>query len=197
MTFLSTVLALALMPLWIFSLGPSLTPDTLTIPFTQLVFSLLGSVTVLMFYASISINLNASPTIISALMVFPFTELYENEMTIFAYRLILPTALGMWMRWRWPKLGNLMKKIIVPFTLFTVLFILTVGIYINLFIFLLITPLMVLAGFMVAIAGYLFGAGLARLLNLSLAQIIAVSIETSFQNGGIAFILLKIRCMEL
>ena len=46
MTFLSTVLALALMPLWIFSLGPSLTPDTLTIPFTQLIFSLLGSVTV-------------------------------------------------------------------------------------------------------------------------------------------------------
>ena len=114
-------------------------------------------------------------------------------MITYAYRLILPTALGMWMRWRWPKLGNLMKKIIVPFTLFTVLFILTVGIYINLFIFLLITPLMVLAGFMVAIAGYLFGAGLARLLNLSLAQIIAVSIETSFQNGGIAFILLKIR----
>ena len=46
-----------------------------------------------------------------------------------------------------------MGKIIVPFTLLTVLFILTVGVYINLFIFLLITWPMVAAGFLVAIAG--------------------------------------------
>ena len=39
-----------------------------------------------------------------------------------------------------------MEKIIVPFTLLTLIFILTAGVYINLFIFLLITPLMVAAG---------------------------------------------------
>ena len=57
------------------------------------------------------------------------------------------------------------------------------GVYINLFIFMLITPLMVMAGFAVAIAGYLFGAGLAWLFRLNRAQIIAVAIETSFQVG--------------
>ena len=38
-------------------------------------------------------------------------------------------------RWRWPGAGKVLEKIIVPFTLLTVLFILTGGVYINLFIF--------------------------------------------------------------
>ena len=152
MTFLSTILALGMMPTWIFLLGPLLTEGSLIIPFGQLIFSLVS--------------------------------------------LILPTAFGMWIRWRWEKAAKVMEKIIVPFTLLTVLFILTAGIYINLFIFLLITPLMILAGFIVAIAGYVFGASFAWIFHLKLPQITAVAIETSFQNGGIAFILLKMSLEE-
>jgi len=152
MTFLSTILALGMMPLWIFTMGPLLTEGALVIPFGQLVFSLLT--------------------------------------------LILPTALGMWIRWKWVKAAKFMEKIIVPFTLLTVVFILSAGIYINLFIFLLMTPLMILAGFIVAIAGYLFGASFAWIFQLKLPQITAVAVETSFQNGGIAFILLKMSLEE-
>jgi len=152
MTFMSTVLALGFMPLWIFSLGPFLTTDELVMPFKELIGTL--------------------------------------------FSLIVPTALGMWIRWRWSKAAKIMEKIIVPFTLLTVLFIFTAGVYINLFIFILITPLMVMAGFAVAIAGYLFGAGLAFLFRLNRAQIIAVAIETSFQNASIAFILMKISLPE-
>ena len=121
----------------------------------------------------------------------PFKELFSSLIM-----LILPTALGMWVRWRWPKAEHFMKKIIVPFTLLTVLFIFTAGIYINLFIFLLMTPTMVLAGFTIAIAGYVFGASLAWVFGLPRGQIIAVAIETSFQNASIAFILLKISLPE-
>ena len=121
----------------------------------------------------------------------PFKELFSSLIM-----LILPTALGMWVRWRWPRAENIMKKIIVPFTLLTVLFIFTAGIYINLFIFLLMTPTMVLAGFTIAIAGYVFGASLAWVFGLPKGQIIAVAIETSFQNASIAFILLKISLPE-
>jgi len=147
MTFLSTILALGMMPLWIFLMGPLLTEGALVIPFGQLIFSLVT--------------------------------------------LILPTLLGMWIRWKWLKAAKVMEKIIVPFTLVLVLFIFTAGVYMNLFIFLLITPLMVLAGFIVAVAGYVFGAMFAWVFRLKLPQITAVAIETSFQNGGIAFILLK------
>jgi len=89
-----------------------------------------------------------------------------------------------------------MEKVIVPFTLLTVLFILTGGVYVNLFIFELMTPLMVAAGFVVAFSGYFAGAGLSYLFRLPTAQITAVSVETAFQNGSIAFVLLKMSFPE-
>ena len=55
----------------------------------------------------------------------------------------------------------------------------------------LMTGWMVFAGFAVAISGYLIGAGLAAIFRLPLKQIIAVSVETAFQNGQIALILLQ------
>ena len=85
-----------------------------------------------------------------------------------------------------------MDKIIVPFTLLTVLFFFTAGVYINLYLFKLMTPQMVASGFIVCGAGYIFGGGLAWAFRLNWAQIKAVSIETAFQNGSLAFISLKV-----
>jgi sodium/bile acid cotransporter 3/5 len=124
-------------------------------------------------------------------LVIPFGQLISS--LVF---LILPIALGMWIRWKWEKTAAYMERIIVPFTLLTVLFILTAGVYINFFIFQLITPLMIAAGFAVALSGYFFGAALAWAFRLTIPQITAVSIETSFQNGGIAFVLLKMSFPE-
>jgi len=120
-------------------------------------------------------------------LVIPFGQLM---MSLFS--LVLPITLGMWIRYRFTKGAKFMKAVIVPFTLITVLFIFTVGMYINRFIFLLMTWQMVVAGFLVAFCGYTFGAGFAWLCGLKVAQITAVSIETAFQNGGIAFILLQL-----
>ncbi|TRY64297.1 hypothetical protein TCAL_02618 [Tigriopus californicus] len=148
MTFVSTVAALGMMPMWLWLMGPLLTDEDLVIPFGQLMITLIS--------------------------------------------LIAPIAVGMLIRYKWIKAAAVMDKIIVPFTLLTVFFIFTVGVYVNLFIFQLITWPMVAAGFMVAGAGYFFGAGLAWLCRLEWDKIVAVSIETAFQNGGIAFILLKV-----
>jgi predicted Na+-dependent transporter len=104
------------------------------------------------------------------------------------FSLVLPITLGMWIRYRFTKGAKFMKAVIVPFTLITVLFIFTVrhmilssnalqiikikyklnyllqvGMYINRFIFLLMTWQMVVAGFLVAFCGYTFGAGFAWL----------------------------------
>jgi hypothetical protein len=67
----------------------------------------------------------------------------------------------MWIRFRWIRAAYYMDKIIVPFTLLTIIFIFTVGVYINFYVFQLITWLMVIAGFLVTGAGYAFGGGLA------------------------------------
>jgi len=152
MTFVSTIAALAMMPLWLYLVGPILIEGELKIPFDHMIISLFG--------------------------------------------LILPITLGMFLRRKWPKFGEKLQKIIVPLTLLTVLFIMTVGVYINLFLFELITPLMIAAGFAVSSSGYMLGAGLAWLARLELSQITAVSVETAFQNGGIAFVLLKISFPE-
>ena len=85
-----------------------------------------------------------------------------------------------------------MKAIIIPFTLLIILFVFTAGIYINLFIFKLLTWQLIAGGFLCYFGGYIFGGLFAWLCRLKPAQIGAVSIETAFQNGGIAFVLLKI-----
>ena len=46
----------------------------------------------------------------------PFKELVSSLVM-----LILPTALGMWIRWRWVKAAKIMEKIIVPFTLLVII----------------------------------------------------------------------------
>jgi predicted Na+-dependent transporter len=83
MTFVSTVSALGMMPLWIFLLGSWLSEDDLIIPYGQLMMTLVT--------------------------------------------LVLPICLGMWIRFRFEKGAKIMKAIIVPFTLLTVLFIFTVN----------------------------------------------------------------------
>ena len=108
------------------------------------------------------------------------------------HRLTAPLALGMYIRYKWIFLAPYMDKIIVPFTLITILFIFTAGVYINWFLFQLMTTEMIIAGFVVCGAGYVFGGGLAWLFRLKLPQIKAVSIETAFQNGSLAFIILKV-----
>ena len=81
-------------------------------------------------------------------LVIPYGQLMMTLVT-----LIGPITLGMWIRFRFVKGAKIMKLIIVPFTLLTVLFIFTVGVYINLFIFMLMTAKMVAAGFLIAILG--------------------------------------------
>lgn len=59
-------------------------------------------------------------------------------------------------------------------------------------VFTMMTWQMAVAGFLVAGLGFGFGALLALIFCLSRKQIIAISIETAFQNGGVVFILLKL-----
>lgn len=51
---------------------------------------------------------------------------------------------------------------------------------------------MAVAGFLVAGLGFGLGASLALLFCLPKTEVIAICIETAFQNGGVVFILLKL-----
>ncbi|GIY13178.1 hypothetical protein CEXT_193401 [Caerostris extrusa] len=114
MTFISTVAALGMMPLWIFTLGASLFRDNeATIPYLNMAGSLV-------------------------LLTFPIV----------------------------------------------------IGLIIKRFVFYLFTWRVVVAGLSIAWGGYCFGALVSWLFRLERAQIIAISIETAFQNPAVAFVLL-------
>ena len=57
--------------------------------------------------------------------------------------------------------------------------------------FILLDWTLMVAGLIVAIAGFLFGGLFAWVARLDRPQIVAVSIETAMQNANIAFVLLK------
>ncbi|XP_035215145.1 P3 protein-like, partial [Stegodyphus dumicola] len=147
MTFISTIAALAMMPLWIFTLGASLFRDrNATIPYVNLAGSLI--------------------------------------------LLTLPIGIGLLIQQYSPRLSKISRKIIKPFTLICVAVGISVGLYANSFVFSLFTWQVVLSGLGIAWGGYCFGALMAWLFRLERSQIIAVSIETAFQNPAVAFVLL-------
>ncbi|CAL1274276.1 unnamed protein product [Larinioides sclopetarius] len=147
MTFISTIAALAMMPLWIFTLGASLFRDhEATIPYINLA----GSLVLLTF----------------------------------------PVGIGLLIQQYSPRLSKLSQKIIKPFTLICVFVGICVGLYANSFVFKLFTWQVVLAGISIAWGGYCFGALTAWLFRLEKSQIMAVSIETAFQNPAVAFVML-------
>ncbi|GBM36753.1 P3 protein [Araneus ventricosus] len=147
MTFISTVAALGMMPLWIFTLGASLFREReAAIPYLNMVGSLVG--------------------------------------------LTFPIIIGLLIKKYSPKLTRISLKIIKPFTIIIVLFGITLASYVNRFVFYLFTWQVVVAGLSIAWGGYCFGALVSWMFRLEKAQIIAISIETAFQNPAVAFVLL-------
>ncbi|KAK7084140.1 hypothetical protein SK128_012867 [Halocaridina rubra] len=150
MTFMSTVAALGMMPLWMFTLGKTITDrdKNLQIPFSNLIISLIT--------------------------------------------LTIPLGVGIFIKCKRPSWAERLSRIIKPFTFGVLIFFFTIGIYNSYKIFVLMTPAMYLAGFLVAAVGFLFGATFALGWCLKREQIIAISIETAMQNAGTGFIVLKL-----
>ncbi|CAL1274279.1 unnamed protein product [Larinioides sclopetarius] len=147
MTFISTVAALGMMPLWIFTLGASLFQEReASIPYVNMIGSLVG--------------------------------------------LTFPIVIGLLIKKYSPRLTRISLKIIKPFTIIIVLFGITLASYVNRFVFYLFTWQVVVAGLSIAWGGYCFGALVSWLFRLEKAQIVAISIETAFQNPAVAFVLL-------
>lgn len=106
--------------------------------------------------------------------------------------LTIPVAIGLLIKYKKKNWAKLSEKIVKPMTFCMLLFIITVGIYNSHKSFALMTWRLVLAGFMVAFGGYSAGALMSLLFCLKKPQIIAISIETAFQNAAVAFLLLKL-----
>ncbi|KAF2354675.1 Bile acid:sodium symporter/arsenical resistance protein Acr3 [Trinorchestia longiramus] len=150
MTFCSTIIAMGMMPTWMFLLGSRLLgPDSsITIPYTKLITSLIT--------------------------------------------FSIPLFIGLLIKHKLPRWARFAGRIVKPLTFCMITYFITFGMYNQYKGMALITWNVALAGLLVAGCGYSVGALLSAVCCLKKKQIIAISIETAFQNAAIAYLLLKL-----
>lgn len=93
----------------------------------------------------------------------------------------------------WAKVSH---KIIKPFTIVVVVLAIAGSAVLYNHIFVMFTWPIVIAGALVAISGYSLGAIAAMLFRMDRSQVVAISIETAYQNGSIAFLLLLLSLQQ-
>ncbi|KAI9555076.1 hypothetical protein GHT06_017591 [Daphnia sinensis] len=150
MTFVSSLAAMGMMPLWLWLLSGFFLPEgsSVKVPYVNMAISLI-------------------------LLTFPL----GIGLLIRRFKLSLAEFLT----------GKILKK----FSVFFIIFIFGLGFYSMSHIFILMDWILLTAGLVVTVAGFLFGALFAWITRLGRPQIIAVSLETAMQNANIAFVLLK------
>ncbi|XP_023320699.1 sodium/bile acid cotransporter [Eurytemora carolleeae] len=155
------------------------------------------------------VNLSVTMTFLSSVASFAFTSLWiyvlgtplvSKTIPIPYLRLVIslvsftfPILIGVAFKHYFPRAGKMLKeKISRPFFFTCLLILPAVGTWNNLFFFYLATWQHLISGTLLGLVGYAFGAGLAFLFKMDKPQIIAISLETAIQNGGIAFIVLSL-----
>ncbi|CAH1270332.1 SLC10A2 [Branchiostoma lanceolatum] len=147
MTFVSTVLALGMMPLSLFIYGRAFNFDRINVPYSTIVTSLV-----------------------------PVT---------------IAKVLGILLRHKKPRIADKVMKAIRPFSALFVIAFVVLGFMVNThFIY---TPWQpIVADFLLPLAGFIIGFGLAKMLCLDNTRAKTVSIETGVQNGRLASAMIRL-----
>lgn len=116
---------------------------------------------------------------------------YENIITSLL-GLIIPVVIGVLIQKKKPRWGEKILKCVPYITAVFLIFVFTVGVYANLYIFRLMSPVVLLSGALAPYLGFAFGAIVALVARQSAKNILTIAIETGIQNTGIAIVLLKV-----
>nr|KAG5693089.1 hypothetical protein BaRGS_014039 [Batillaria attramentaria] len=148
MTAISSVGALAMIPLWLFTLGAMFQDDkiSLTVPFARI-------------FMTLAI-------------------------------LIVPLFVGILIKHKLPKVAKIIQKFLKPLTLVAILFLVTFGIYANLYVFRLFAPRTLAAGCLLPYIGYILGGLASLVFRQPCYRVKTIAIETGIQNTSIAYLLL-------
>jgi len=95
-----------------------------------------------------------------------------------------------------PKFADRSKKILRPFLGLIIVFICTFGVYVNLYMFRLMTWRVLLGGMGLPWLGFVSGLVIAVLSRQPKPNVVAISIETGIQNTGIAIMLLQLSFVQ-
>merc|ERR1712150_164005 len=120
-------------------------------------------------------------------------EIPYHMIAISLISFVIPLGIGVLVRYCKPMRAKRIHDIAAkPFFIACLIVLPVVGIWNAKYMFWLITWRHVITGFLVGNLGYIFGAGLAWVCRQKRPQIIAISLETALQNGGIAFVVMNL-----
>jgi len=155
------------------------------------------------------VNLSVTMTFLSSVASFAFTTLWikllgsqilgqdvyipYERIAISLVSFSVPLLIGVAVKYKWPKKASQFKaKVSKPFFL-TVLILAPITAMIdNRHFFYLVSWRHIVSGMSLGVLGYIFGAACAAMARMGKPQIIAISLETAMQNGGIAFVVLNL-----
>ncbi|XP_014482407.1 PREDICTED: ileal sodium/bile acid cotransporter-like isoform X3 [Dinoponera quadriceps] len=114
-----------------------------------------------------------------------------HQIGTFVVGLVIPLAIGFLIQKKLPRVSKILIRIMKPFSVILILFIIVFAIVTNLYLFKLFSLEIVIAGMGLPWLGFLFGLIVAKLCRQPQADIRAIAIETGIQNTGVSIFLLR------
>lgn len=121
-----------------------------------------------------------------------FSNLPYKRIGVLVACLVIPIGIGMLIRRFSERTAAVLKKLLKPISVIFIVFIMTFGVYANLYMFSFFSWKVVLGGFCLPFLGFIFGCIISLLMKRPVKEIIAISIETGIQNTGLAIGILKV-----
>lgn len=121
-----------------------------------------------------------------------FNKLPFKNIAMLIIGLVVPLSIGLLIKWKSERVALMLKRLLKPFSIIFIIFIMTFGVYANYYIFAFFDWKVAVAGLLLPWLGFVFGAVMALMCRRSMEEIIAISIETGIQNTGIAIGILKV-----
>ena len=104
---------------------------------------------------------------------------------------LTPVVIGLFLQRKFPRVAQRFVKLAKYVMAIFIVFCLTVGIYINVYIFYLVNWKVLLAATLLPYSGFFFGCFCAFVLRQDKANIIAIAVETGIQNTGLPIVILQ------
>ncbi|KAH0956161.1 hypothetical protein HN011_002106 [Eciton burchellii] len=114
-----------------------------------------------------------------------------RQIGTFVIGLIIPLVIGFFIQKKLPKVSKILVRIMKPFSIILLVFIVIFAIVTNLYLFKLFSWKIIIAGMGLPWLGFMFGLIIANMCKQSQADIRAIAIETGIQNTGVSIFLLR------
>ncbi|OXU28173.1 hypothetical protein TSAR_001502 [Trichomalopsis sarcophagae] len=114
-----------------------------------------------------------------------------NKIATFAIGLIVPLGLGYLIQKKLPRVSRILVRIMKPFSVLLIIFIIIFAIVTNSYLFKLFSWKIIIAGMGLPWLGFIFGLIVAFICRQPDQDIRAIAIETGIQNTGVSIFLLR------